>query len=532
MLNSSTLKRTLQGASKRFHTDLSDPARAQREVLQSILQQNKTCVFGKQHGFSVINDATSFAARVPISDYEALSPLIERMSQGETNLLTTHKVLAFEETGGSNEGSKIIPYTAAGLEAFQNGLLPWLNDLYGHHSDLCDGRFYWAISPACRVPKVTQAGIPVGMSDVAYFGDEVGSDIAARLAVPLEANNIANIEQWRDFTLQHLFKCESLSLISVWSPSFLTELLRHAVLKRETLAQAIAHGNTSDDMSLSAIEIRERRAELVLAELSQPVPDYHRIWTRLRVISCWDHASAAMGAATLRRMFPKVQVQGKGLLATEGLVTIPLTGYDYPVLALRSAFYEFMDSYDNVFRADQLECEKEYQLLITTHSGLYRYDIGDKVLVRGFAMQTPMLEFTGRSNATSDMCGEKLNDAFVMKGLAALGQSFAMLAPNLANNADRNHYVLLLDQGVIGTLEAISMAAIMEQTLHDNPQYEYARRIGQLDEVVPVLCDRPLECWLRERMDKGQRLGDIKIPALLMSTQWKTWAKNVRGDLP
>ena len=523
-------KRVFQNSQLQFQTDLEYPFQVQSEVLQSILQQNQKTEYGEKYSFSAIHDASEYVKYVPICDYEALSLTIDNMTQGLPNLLTAQKILAYEETGGSNGGRKKIPYTLAGLEAFQNGLVPWISDLYEHYPNLRDGKFYWAISPACRKAKLMPDGTPVGLEDAAYFGEDIGSEMLSKLAVPVQAGDILNIDLWHEFTLFHLLKCESLSFISVWSPSFLIELLRFAVLKRESLAILIEQGEISDDQSLSAIQNRKRRSKLVLDELGKPEPSYCRIWGKLQVISCWDSASATIGANTLRSLFPKANVQGKGLLATEALVTIPLIEYDHPVLALRSAFFEFIDSQGNIFRADQLEKDNEYQLLITTHSGLYRYNIGDMVSVRGFAKRTPMLEFMGRSNATSDICGEKLNDAFVMKRIRALEQSFAMLAPSLSKNSSSSCYVLLLDQSFTSEYQAVFLASALDKSLSDNPQYSYARQLGQLGPVVSVLCERPLECWLSEQVNNGQRLGDIKIPALLTNANWIRWAKNVYRD--
>ena len=50
------------------------------------------------------------------------------------------------------------------------------------------------------------------------------------------------------------------------------------------------------------------------------------LWPRLRVVSCWDQGRARAEADTIRRWFPRARVQGKGLLATEGVVSVPDPG--------------------------------------------------------------------------------------------------------------------------------------------------------------------------------------------------------------
>jgi hypothetical protein len=492
------------GAAQRFRADLDHPGEVQAEILRAILHRQQHSEFGQRHGFAAIADGAQYAAAVPVADYAAMSGAIARMADGEPNVLSAAPVLAFEETGGSGDGRKLIPYTADGLAQFQSGLLPWLDDLCTHFPDLGDGPFYWAISPACRQAGATAGGTPIGLPDAAYLGVEVGMAVAQLLAVPAEVGAIADVAAWRAATLQHLFASDSMTMISVWSPSFLTELLRHAVAGREALAAGLA----------------PERGRAVLEELSKPAPNYQRLWPRLQVISCWDQVSAAAGAAALRAQFPNVLVQGKGLLATEGLVTIPLIGAPWPVLALRAGYFEFVDAVGTAFGADAVAEGQQYQLLMTTHSGLYRYALGDQVLVRGFVGRTPMLEFIGRSNSASDLCGEKLCDAFVAGPVAALGQAFAVLAPD----GEQPRYALLLDGAAVDAAQAVEFAATIERALHANPQYAYARRMGQLNAVHPVPCRDPLQGWLDERLAHGQRLGDIKLPALVANGNWRSWA--------
>jgi GH3 auxin-responsive promoter len=512
MFDNRELNQVVSGSSRHFLELLDSPRSVQVQVLQKILKQNQSCTYGLAHHFSKIESPIDYAREVPISTYELLASWVTRIADGETDVLTTQSVIAFEKTGGSSIGRKLIPYTESALEAFQLGLLPWLDDLFTHHPSIAKGRFYWAISPACRPSESTSGGVSIGMpGDAAYFGEKVGRAVANALAVSAQVSQITDFEQWRNATLLELLSCEDLTLISVWSPTFLTELLKHARENRNELAKKLKH-----------------RAVLIEKALGKSVPDYQAIWPNLRVISCWDQASAKEQANLLRQQFPNVLVQGKGLLATEGLVTIPLHEYEYPVLALESGFFEFIDSEGTVLLADQLQVDSHYQLIVTNASGLYRYAIGDEVRVRGFAKKTPMLEFMGRSNTSSDLCGEKLSDSFVTKSLSGLGLSFAMLAPARPSGNGTLGYALLIDHLGKTNEEANQLADRLERNLLDNPQYAYARRLGQLKAVEAVLCKSPLADWLKHRLAQGQKLGDIKVPALLTIADWQSWVRVVK----
>lgn len=547
MKHSHALSQAVSGHAAHFQSLLAEPGRVQIAVLRSILQQNQASAFGQQHRFASLLQADDaslaarYASQVSVARYEDLQADIERIAAGEQQVLTEAAVIAFEETGGSSGGHKQIPYTLPGLAAFQQGLLPWLDDLFQAFPQLAGGRLYWAISPACRIPKTTVGGIPIGLpGDAAYFGPEVGMAVANALAVSAEVGQIRDLNEWRWHTLLQLLRCDDLTLISVWSPSFLSELLRHASLLGSALAQAIATADSGEE--------NQARAQLVAEVLAQAQPDYVRLWPQLQFISCWDQASSAPMAAWLRSQFPGVHLQGKGLLATEGMISLPLCGHGLPVLALESGFFEFLDREGQVWLADQVQVGQQYQILMTTHSGLYRYAIGDWVRVGGLAQRTPMLEFIGRDQTSSDLCGEKLNDAFVAERIAKLGRRFAMLVPvpaaaPLASNPDGSttaaqpaHYQLWLDQAETGPAAALAdgtaqpsahqLAQQLDAALRDNPQYAYARQLGQLAPVAAHCSEQALARWLQWRLAQGQRLGDIKLPALLghaTAQSWRSW---------
>jgi hypothetical protein len=517
-----SLRNRLAGQAARFRTALAETRAVQARRLQAILARHQHCEYGRRHGFASIADPAAYAQRVPVVDYDALRGSIERMAAGARDVLVATPVIAFEETGGSSGGAKLVPYTAAALASFQRGLLPWLDDLHANVRGLDAGRAYWSISPAARAPRQTAGGIPVGLpSDAAYLGEDVAGDLLATLCVPPAAARIADVDAWRRFTLAHLLAAENLALISIWSPTFLQELLRHAQEDAAWLVRCLVDGDPGLDATgagVPAPRVSRARGERMRAVLAQRDPEWTRLWPDLAVISCWDQAAAAPYAAALRRAFPGVHVQGKGLLATEGLVTVPLCDAAMPVLAVDSGFYEFVDAGGTAWLASDVIPGQEYEVLLTNDSGFYRYAIGDRVRVHGFVGSAPMLEFVGRAGGGSDLCGEKLTEAFVGAALFALGLRFAMLAP--VATAPRG-YVLLLDAAEVGADDVARLAARTEAALAANPQYAYARKLAQLAPVRGRRCDQPMARWLALCRQRGQRLGDIKPVALCTVDGWQ-----------
>lgn len=500
-------------ALRRFAAALREPQRVQHQVLRSILLRNAASEWGRRFDLGRIEDARAYRDQVPIGTYDGIRDEIERMARGEANVLTSDPVIAWEETGGSRHGPKLIPYTALGLAHFRAGLQPWLAALEAIVPAAFAGRSYWSISPAARAPRCTPAGDPIGMpSDAAYFGEPHASRLLGQLAVPFEACSLLDIERWRRYTLVHLVACTELSLVSVWSPTFFTELL--AALRREAdvIADVISGVKNARAMfaDLPLPEPDPSRADCLLDVMSAASVDLHALWPDLALISCWTHARAEPWAGELAGAFPRARLQGKGLLATEALVSLPVDVEGDPVLAIGSGFFEFRDARGAVRMAHEVGTGEDYEVVLTTASGLYRYSIGDRVRVTGWVEATPRLRFLGRTGIESDLCGEKLADAFVAGVVAATGLKFALLVAE----PQRPGYVLVVDAQEVPPTMGDSIAGRIEDGLCANPQYAYARRLGQLRSVSVRRAREPMAAWLQRGLRRGQCLGNIKLPSL------------------
>jgi hypothetical protein len=245
------------------------------------------------------------------------------------------------------------------------------------------------------------------------------------------------------------------------------------------------------------------------------------IWPRLALISSWGDSTAALSLDEVRRAFPGVEVQAKGLLATEGIVTFPYGG-TYP-LAITSHFFEFEDAAGNIHAAWELSPGGVYSVVLTTGGGLYRYRLHDLVEVTGRLSATPCLRFLGKTDRVSDRFGEKLDEAFVdrlVTGLlrrAGISAWFALLAPEVEERPAR--YVLFLGASAA---DARALATLLEEGLRENPQYAYAVRLGQLAPAEVCLVDRGAPWRYIERLRRsGMRLGDIKPAALSPLDGWR-----------
>ncbi|MEL6667635.1 MAG: GH3 auxin-responsive promoter family protein [Bacteroidota bacterium] len=100
-----------RGVKKRAGRALSEQGR----IFQALINQAKATAFGQDHRFDTIHTYDDFRARVPLRDYEALRPYVERIKAGEHDILWPGKPRYFAKTSGTTSGVKYIPITKDSL---------------------------------------------------------------------------------------------------------------------------------------------------------------------------------------------------------------------------------------------------------------------------------------------------------------------------------------------------------------------------------------------------------------------------------
>jgi hypothetical protein len=514
----------------RFHRGARRVAEEQWGVLRRILSENAGSEFGSSHGLATINSIAEYQKRVPLRDYDRHKTWIDRAAAGVPNVLTRERVRLFEPTSGSSGATKLIPYTSSLKAEFQRGIRAWIADLFSHCPGLLSGQAYWSLSPVTGDVKKTSGGIPIGFDDdTSYVGGWQHSLVKAVMAVPRSVQLASDLDAFRYATLLFLVRARELRLISVWNPTFLSLLLDPLPEWGDRICYDLAHG------AMCPADSRRSREVRAALGASSPEERHARLWPRLGLISCWTDANAAGPAAQLKECFPHCRIQGKGLISTEAFVSFPLANLEHAALAIRSHFLEFLplDS-DRPQLAHQLERGGLYTVAVTTGGGLYRYLLGDLIEVTGHFKGCPLIRFVGRQDSVSDWFGEKLSEAHVCRVFQetfrtlAMAPSFAMLACDTDASPG---YVLYIDSPADDEMVACA-AKMIDAGLSENFHYNYARQLGQLACVRAFRVRGGAASYLAAATRNGQKLGDVKPPALDRRGGWSRvfGEKAVRGD--
>lgn len=534
--------------SSAFRRAMQDIATTQRQLLLRLLHRNAQTEWGQRYGFADIRTIQEYQHRVPLTTWDDYQHAVEQISAGQQRVLTHEPVLLLEPTSGSTATTKYIPYTASLKREFQQAVAPWIVNLYTLHPSLLRGQAYWSVSPVTRRNQRTPGGIPVGFDDDSnYFGRVQHWLINQVMAVPPLVRLIEDIDSFRYVSLLFLLRSRSLRFISVWNPTFLTLLVAPLRQWWPLLSHDIAHGTLSTPSPLDANLHRrlaqrnrpdKRRAVAVETICRTNADDagaiHAALWPGLHTVSCWADAASARHIPTLRRLFPQAQVQGKGLLATEGCVSFPLVGAEGAALAICSHFFEFIptDPQEGIPRlptqpmlAHELEAGMTCSVILTSGGGLYRYHLHDLVRVTGFVGRCPLLRFLGKAAHISDHYGEKLHAYHVQQFLDTLldrahsDTAFALVA--CEQYGDTAAYTLFIETAACNDETLLALGRNLESMLCENYHYRYCRDLGQLGALRVFRIARDgTAAYMAQCQRLGQRPGDIKPSVLHQRGGW------------
>ncbi|MCA9136857.1 MAG: GH3 auxin-responsive promoter family protein [Planctomycetales bacterium] len=501
-----------RSALKEFDRSTRDVAATQRAILTNVLSSNARSDFGRKHHFDSLRATAEFRSSVSLGTYQSHAPWIDRIAAGEHGVLTSDPVQLLQPTSGSSGARKLIPYTDSLRRQFQSGIDAWIANLFSKRPNLRKGRSYWSITPSMDDQR-TEAGLKIGFDDDSQYLGWLGR-IAARYALAVQSSMIngVRVEDTLRTTVLELLSARDMTLVSVWSPTYLLSLLRMLQEEKTWLLK---------NLRLDARNVSTCSVQRILESSASVGEKAKLLWPDLSLISCWTDGPSVGFAGRLRDLLPDVEIQPKGLISTEAFVSFPLVDHEPSALSVRSHFYEFIplddDTTDCTYLAHELDRDRQYRVVVTTGGGLYRYQTGDIISVEGFYNECPLIRFIGRGGSVSDLVGEKLSDDFVAQAInntmqsLKLNPSFAYIVPI---NGEPPAYCMRVDLQEDRRIDSEILRKTMESELSKNPYYDHAVRVGQLRPLEVSLSDLSgpshWELYQSKRLRDGVRRGDIK----------------------
>lgn len=487
---------------RRFLSAAERATAEQDRVLLEKIRRNIDSDFGRAHGFGSIRSYADFARHVPILTYEDHKPYIERVKRGETSALfgPGQKVLMFAMSSGTTDEPKYIPVTQHVLAECRRGWNAFgVKALLDHPGGFLRG----ILQVASRMDESrTEAGIPCG----AITGLMAATQQLLVRKYYVTPPAISHIDDTtaKYYTIMRLAVPEDVAFSITASPATHLALARTADRFREQIIRDVRDGTLWDQMAVEP-DVREqlrrrlkpdprsaRRLEAMVKEHGALLPRHY--W-RMSYIGNWTGGTMGLYLREFPQYFGDTPVRDVGLIASEGRVTIPIEDHKpVGILEANGSFFEFIPRDEKesakpiVLRSHELEPGGEYFVLMTTSSGLYRYDLNDLVRMHGRHGEAPLLEFLNKGDHIASITGEKLTEQQVIQAMQQASLRTGMhvdvfvLAPRWAETP---YYVLHFERPSRATDDAIArLAANLDAALGEaNVEYASKRRSGRLGPV-------------------------------------------------
>jgi len=504
------------------------PEKVQETILTDILQRNSECEFGRKYKFADSKAIADYRQNVPITHWDDYDASSVKMQNGEKNILFSGDIEYFIITSGTTGKEKILP------ESYQGKLVKDLtsslrnNMLIAKYPSLLKGKFL-PLSNSSIVGH-TPCGIPFGTAS-GMTTENTSGELAKLNACPQIVKQIPD-QQSADYAIMRFAMQHDVRIITGNNAGRIPALLQTAEDNFERICTDIEKGTLDIDLKHYP-EIPEEK----ILELLTPLPDraeelranfrntgkvtLHVYWPNLEVIRCWLAGSVG-GYIDMVKPYlnPNTVFMDAGYGASEGKFNIPMQpGNPSGPLSLFSGFYEFIPVEDESIKpemlcAHELETGKDYRLILTTYSGLYRYDMKDIIRVDGFTGKTPNIRFVAKTADVGNICGEKMSAEILRKACKHIAGKMEMQITHICAIPDKEKqcYIVCIESN--SKLNTAKFADELDNYLQQiSRPYETFRGQNLIGSVEALqMRDGWQGTLYKEKLKPGVSISQIKLP--------------------
>jgi hypothetical protein len=393
----------------------SRPAEFQEKVFQSLIQKGALTVFGKDHGFEAIKSHDDFKRQVPVKDYEGLKSYVERVVQGESDILWPGKPAYFAKTSGTTSGTKYIPLTKDSIpnhiNSARNALLSYIHES-GNASFLDGGLIFLSGSPELT----EKAGIKTGRLS-GIVNHHVPGYLRSNQKPSYQTNMIEDWEQKLDKIIDETIN-EDMTLISgipPWVQMYFDRI-------QERTGKKIKDVFPNFSMYVyGGVNFDPYRAKL-LETIGKKIDSIETYPASEGFIAYQDSQHA------------------------EGLLLLLNTGIFFEFIPVE----EYFNNNPSRLSIGEVELGKNYAVVLNNNAGLWGYSIGDTVK---FVSKNPYrIIVSGRikhfiSAFGEHVIGEEVEKAmkFTMKKFPEVELVEFTVAPNVSPKEGMPHHEWLIE---------------------------------------------------------------------------------------
>lgn len=388
----------------------ADPAGTQAKRLATILADSRDTVFAQDHGLTGAESLADLREKVPVRRHIEMLPYLDRVEAGEVNVLARGDVRHLVETSGTTGLPKHLPVNDAWILRCNLAQRLWMLALLRDDEALAGGKALSIISPA--VHSVSSGRIPIGSNTGRIFLDQPWWT-RLRAAVPYAVCEIADPEV-RAYTLLRHAVGKDIRSWTTANPStillYARKLTQHwGDLQRDAADGTLCRGPAAGLGKAERAQLSRGLRKVRLGDDPHPA----ETWP-LRRINCWTGGAAKFFLSRLPQALGRdVPVREVGVHASEGVFAFTVDDGD-PVLWLAGHVIELLDDAGGLHDPLDVEVGREYELVVTTEAGLWRYAMGDIVRVTGWLGRVPRVVFVRKAGSFLNATGEKVTEDQVL----------------------------------------------------------------------------------------------------------------------
>ncbi|KAF5448227.1 hypothetical protein F2P56_028783 [Juglans regia] len=529
----------------------------QERILAEILSRNAETEYLNRFKLNGATDRKTFKSHIPMVTYEDLQPEIKRIANGDRSpILSAHPISEFLTSSGTSAGErKLMPTIQEELDRRQllySLLMPVMN-LYVPGLDKGKGLYFLFVKSETRTP----GGLLARPVLTSYYKSEHFKtrpyDPYNVYTSPDEAILCADSFQsmYTQMLCGLLERKQVLRLGAVFA-SGLLRAIRFLQLNWTQLAHDIRTGTLSPKITDPAIKDRmvpilkpdPQLADFITRKCSEDNWEgiLTKIWPNTKYLDVIVTGAMAQYIPTLDYYSGGLPLACTMYASSECYFGLNLNPMSKPsevsyTIMPNMAYFEFLPHEPNANRFSSrdlplklvdlvdVEVGKEYELVITTYAGLYRYRVGDILRVTGFHNSAPQFHFVRRKNVLLSIDSDKTDEAELQKAMENASQllkEFNTSVVEYTSYADTKtipgHYViywelLVKDPDNSPSEEVLNQCCLeMEQSL--NSVYRQGRvadnSIGPLE--IRVVKNGTFEELMDYAISRGASINQYKVP--------------------
>ncbi len=425
---------------KQFNKESKDIRKAQENILKKTITSCKDTVFGREHHFDSVHTVDDYRKNVPIRDFEEHWPYIERMCNGEHDVLFPGKALMYGTTSGTTNKPKYIPVSDNYFNyTYKEMSRLWLYTCMKDNPHMYDGKSLSAVAPE-NEGTVKDGTIYGSISGAVYRN--IPNILKSTYSNPYPLIEIPDYIL-KYYGMMRFALPENITYIVCPSASNLFQFhntimnnsedlirdIHDGTLRKDVLNVIAAGGRDEIKAALHPEPHKAKMLESLIKKYGNDLRPKH-YWPNIALINVWKQGNFARLIKQVDGFYSDNTVLREfGYQASEARAGIVLgNNWDYSVLAAHMYHFEFIPEEERdskkpiTLLAHELEVGKRYFILFSNTSGLYRYDINDIIEVIGFYNEFPLFKFIQKGEGTTSLTGEKITEAQVIQAIEDTAQ--------------------------------------------------------------------------------------------------------------